>query len=210
VSLPARPGPPANLSHLMQAQDRDRALEQELPAVRTAAIAWRNGLGALLAAVVGFGLIKGRSDISQLAPPWNAVSGGLLLLALACGATAAILLLRAANGVPALQNLRITRPGAAWAHAEAVTSMHALRHGVWWFFGCVASLVVAVAVTWYGPAAANPQLSVMFGDTAACGTIVRVSNEILTIKTSVGQTTVNLAKATAMRIVDSCQTPTGP
>ena len=111
MNLPVRPGPPANVLHLMQAQNRDRALEQELAAVRTAATAWRNGLWALLAAVIGFGLIKGRSDISQLASPWNALSGALLLVSLACGVVASILLLRAAHGVPALQNLRITRPG---------------------------------------------------------------------------------------------------
>jgi hypothetical protein len=172
-----RPGSPASVPNLVQAQDRDRALEQELPAVRTVATAWRNGLGALLAGVVGFGLIKGRSDISQLAWPWSAVSGGLLLVSLACGAAAAMRLLRAAYGVPAMRKLKITRPGATWAHTEAVASMTALRHGVGWFFGCVASLVVAVAFTWYGPAT--------------------------------GQTPVDLKKATAIRIIDSCGTSTG-
>ncbi|MFD5720922.1 hypothetical protein [Streptomyces sp. NPDC127036] len=210
MSLQVQPGPPAKASHLVQAQDRDRALEQELPAVRTAATAWRNGLGALLAAVVGFGLIKGRSDISQLASPWNVVSGGLLLGSLVCGAVAAILLLRAAHGVPALQNLRSTRPGATWAHTEAVSSMHALRCGVWWFFGCVAGLVVAVAVTWYGPAATTAQLSVTVGNTPTCGDVVGLTNDVLTIKTSTGQTTVDLAQATTMRIVDSCETSAGP
>jgi hypothetical protein len=184
-------------------------LEQELSAVRTAATAWRNGLWALLAAVIGFGLIKGRSDISQLASPWNAVSGGLLLVSLACGAAAAILLLRAAHGVPALQNLRSTRPGPTWAHAEAVASMRALRRGVRWFFGCIASLVVAVAVTWYGPTTPKPQLSATVGDTSTCGNVGGLANDILTINTSTGETTVDLRKATAMRIVESCETSAG-
>jgi hypothetical protein len=204
-----RPGSPASVPNLVQAQDRDRALEQELPAVRTVATAWRNGLGALLAGVVGFGLIKGRSDISQLAWPWSAVSGGLLLVSLACGAAAAMRLLRAAYGVPAMRKLKITRPGATWAHTEAVASMTALRHGVGWFFGCVASLVVAVAFTWYGPAAGDPKLSVMVGDRLTCGTVVGLSNGILTINTSTGQTPVDLKKATAIRIIDSCGTSTG-
>ncbi|MBT2440115.1 hypothetical protein J7E93_08295 [Streptomyces sp. ISL-36] len=206
MSLQVRQGPPAKVSDLIQAQERELALEQELPAVRTSATAWRNGLGALLAAVVGFGLIKGRSDISQVASPWNTVAGSLLFVSLACGAVAALLLLRAAHGVPAMRKLRSAEPGPAWAHSEAVASVRALRRGVRYFFGCVACLVVAVAVTWYGPAAVKPQLSVTVGDTSTCGAIVGLANDVLTIKTSTGQTTVNLGKATAIRIVDSCET----
>ncbi|WP_327398223.1 hypothetical protein [Streptomyces phaeochromogenes] len=45
-----------------------RALAQELGRVREVAVAWRIGLGAILAGLVGFGLIKGRSDVGQAAP----------------------------------------------------------------------------------------------------------------------------------------------
>jgi hypothetical protein len=37
-----------------------------LSRMRTDAVVWRNGLGALLAGPVGFSLIKGRSDVSTL------------------------------------------------------------------------------------------------------------------------------------------------
>lgn len=204
MTLPVRSGPPASVSDLIQAQDRDQALEQELSAVRTAATAWRNGLSALLAGIIGFGLIKGRSDISQLRSPWGAFSGGLLLLSLACGAVAALLLLRAAHGVPALTKLKITKPGPTWAHAEAVASLTALRRGVWWFFICVILLVAAVALTWYGPVAGKPQLSVTINKGSACGTVAGVANHILTINTSAGLIPMNLQKVSAIRITTSC------
>ncbi|WP_204286281.1 hypothetical protein [Microbispora amethystogenes] len=185
-------------------------MEQELSAVRSSATAWRNGLGGFLAALVGFGLIKGRSDISQLAAPWNAVSGGWLLVSLACGAAAALLLLRAAHGVPALQNLRLIKPGPIWTHTEAAASMRALRRGIRWFFACVVSLVAAVAFTWYGPTAAKPQLNVTVGDSAICGAVEGLADAHLTMHTSVGQSTVDLRKATALRVVDACEKSPSP
>src|SRR5512142_960470 len=89
---------PATGHDLRAAQQQQRLLKTELPRVREAATAWRNGLGALLAALIGFGLVKGRSDVGQLAPGWAAAVGVVLLLALAAGAIGALLLLRAAHG----------------------------------------------------------------------------------------------------------------
>lgn len=77
-----------------------RALAQELGRVREVAVAWRNGLGAILAGLVGFGLIKGRSDVGQAAPQWAVTAGLLLLAALAAGGFGALSLLRAAHGRP--------------------------------------------------------------------------------------------------------------
>ncbi|MEV6633608.1 hypothetical protein AB0M54_22945 [Actinoplanes sp. NPDC051470] len=69
------PGPgPATLDDLRRVQHRDRLLRTELPRGREAATAWRNGLGALLTALIGFSLIKGRADVGQLAAvgaTWN-------------------------------------------------------------------------------------------------------------------------------------------
>ncbi|MEU9780344.1 hypothetical protein AB0H92_05050 [Streptomyces phaeochromogenes] len=76
------------------------ALAQELGRVREVAVAWRNGLGAILAGLDGFGLIKGRSDVGQAAPQWAVTAGLLLLAALVAGGLGALNLLRAAHGRP--------------------------------------------------------------------------------------------------------------
>src|SRR5258708_14381477 len=93
-------GGPATVADLHAAQERQRLLAAELPRVREAATAWRNGLGGMLAALIGFGLIKGQSDISQLAPSCAAWTGILLLSALIVGAGAARLLIPPAIGPP--------------------------------------------------------------------------------------------------------------
>jgi hypothetical protein len=204
VTLSLRPGRTATPSDLLWAQAQERALEAELPAVRTLAAAWRNGLGALLAAVVGFGLVKGRSDITQLAPPWNAWAGVLLLLSLLCGAVAAFFLLRAATGMPALRATARARPGLTWAHSEALASLTALRRGVFLFFACVSLLVGAVGVTWYGPASDKPRLRVVTDGPPLCGSIVRLSGGVLTLRTSAGDIDVDLRWASGMQIVDRC------
>lgn len=199
-----RPGHPAKPEDLLRAQDRDRLLDRELPAVREAALAWRNGLGALLAALVGFGLIKGRSEVSELASPWDVVSGLVLLAALVSGAVAAVLLLRAAHGSPALQILRNTHPGAMWAHAEAVRAARVLRFGIYWFFGTVTCLILAVAVTWYGPGTSGPELSVTVNGETVCGSVVDVQGGVLELETSTGDRDVRLQQVIDMRAVSSC------
>ncbi|WP_326757572.1 hypothetical protein OHB35_01820 [Streptomyces phaeochromogenes] len=78
-----------------------RALAQELGRVREVAVAWRIGLGAILAGLVDFRLIKGRSDVGQAAPQWAVTAGLLLLAALVAGGLGALSLLCAAHGRPA-------------------------------------------------------------------------------------------------------------
>lgn len=78
-----------------------RALAQELGRVREVAVAWRNGLAAILAGLVGFGLIKERRDVGQAAPQWAVTAGLLLLAALVAGGLGALSLLCAAHGRPA-------------------------------------------------------------------------------------------------------------
>ncbi|WP_234584556.1 hypothetical protein, partial [Micromonospora sp. MH99] len=84
-----RPGPPATVADLHRAQQLAGLLRGELERVRAAAVAWRNGLGGLLVALVGFSLIRGRTDVTTLAAGWGALVGILLLAALAAGVAGA-------------------------------------------------------------------------------------------------------------------------
>src|SRR5512144_240910 len=83
------------------ARAQRRLPTDELPRVRAMALAWRNGLGALLAGLIGFGLVKGRTDVGELASPYGPLVGALLVLSLVAGSIAVVLLLRAAHGRPA-------------------------------------------------------------------------------------------------------------
>ena len=119
MSYRLEPGSRAKSADLRAAREYYRLLSAELTRVRQAATAWRNGLGGLLAALVGFSLIKGRSDISQLAKPWAVGVGIMLLAALITGAAGALLLIRAANGRPSVTSARELMPGS-----PRITSRH--------------------------------------------------------------------------------------
>ncbi|MEU1890397.1 hypothetical protein [Streptomyces pristinaespiralis] len=199
-----RPGPPATPEDLRRAEERDELVRSELPRIRSAALAWRNGLGALLAGLVGFGLLKGRSDVGQLAEGWSAAVGATLLAALLCGACGAALLLRAAHGRFGIVPLRDLPPAAVRAHTEALNSVVALRRGVVATSACAALLVAAVATTWYGPPRDEPALRVEYSGTTACGKVVRIAGGTLVIKTDSGEVPVPLRLLVAAKPVASC------
>lgn len=203
VRLSAGPAK-ATESDLRSVQHRDRLLRDELPRVRAAATAWRNGLGALLVGLIGFGLIKGRSDVGQLAPSWAVVVGVVLLAALLVGTVGAVLLLRAAHGSPFATPARQLLSPRVADHAESVTSARALLSGMIATLVCVLLLVVAVGATWYGPEKSKPSVQVTTGAGTWCGAVVRLTHGTLALKTNAGEVSVDLSTALTLRAVDSC------
>ncbi|MEU4591397.1 hypothetical protein [Micromonospora aurantiaca (nom. illeg.)] len=207
MTLTIEAGPPAEPADRHAARNLRALLADELTRVRAGALAWRNGLGALLAGLIGFGLIKGRTDVSQLAPRHAALVGALLLTALMVGGAGAALVMRAAHGRPGPTTLRATS-GAntlAVAHdAEVVASMRALRRGVVAAFACAALLAAAVGVTWYGPEKRQLIEVQLTTGVRHCGQIVSLAQNLLNLKTSRGQVAVDLAQANGMAVVESC------
>lgn len=172
-----QPGPPSSPEDALIAREYRRLLRDELPRVRAAAVAWRNGLAGLLAAIAGFSLIRGRSDISQLARPWDVVVGLLLLGALITGGGAALLLLRAANGPPRMTSVAQLRPVGMADHLEARAAVRALRRGIATSFGCAALLAAAVGITWYGPANNETRPQAVAPVAAGCGLAAHCGTE---------------------------------
>lgn len=201
------PGPQADVADLRAARERGRLLAAELPRVREAAAAWRNGLGGLLAALVGFSLIKGRSDVSQLARSWAAWVGILLLAALIAGAAGAMLLIRAASGRPSVMPVHELLSRNAADHIEAVTAAAALRRGIALTLICAALLVAAVGATWYGPQRNGPVLQVTTPSGTFCGPAVALSDGNLTLRTAGGQVVVDLEEAAAIQAAAHCPKP---
>jgi len=199
------PGPErATERDLRAVQQRDRLLRQELPRVREAAAAWRNGLGALLIALIGFGLLKGRSDVGQLVPAWARVVGVILLAALSVGAAGALWLLRAAHGRPSVTATRdLLNPRVA-DHIEASTSAEALRRGIVATLCCIFLLVAAVGATWYGPEKSKPAVQVTIPGATVCGSVVRLAHGVLVLKTKAGEVATDLSAALTLQAVDSC------
>jgi hypothetical protein len=198
------PGAPARPSDADSARALRRLLRDELPRVRAAAAAWRNGLAGLLAVLAGFGLIRGRNDVGQVARPWDGIVGGLLILALAAGAAAAVWMLRAANGPPRMTPVSRALPAAAADHVEARSAVQALRRGIAAALCCAGLLAAAVGTTWYGPARDEPQLELTAPDTVACGAVIRVESGTIVLDTASGEIAVPLATVRSLRPVASC------
>ncbi|MFF7353986.1 MULTISPECIES: hypothetical protein [Streptomyces] len=205
VSRPLSPDPtPATPADLRRAQERDRLLRTELPRVRAAATAWRNGLGGLLAALVGFSLVRGRSDIGQLAEHWAVAVGFLLLAALVVGTSGALMLLRAAHGRPAVTAAEDLLPSPVGDHVEALDCAKALRRGIALTLACALLLLSAVATTWYGPERADPMTQVTTPSGTFCGSTVRVGHGTLVLRTAAGEVTVDLARVSALSAATAC------
>lgn len=62
-------GPPAQPADRARAKALQDLQADELDRIRAGAVAWRNGLGALLASLLGFSLVKGREDVTSYARP---------------------------------------------------------------------------------------------------------------------------------------------
>jgi hypothetical protein len=211
MNLRVSAGPPATPQDRRAARATVNLLSGELARIRATATAWRNGLGALMAGLVGFGLVRGRQDVGLLAPPYDAVAGALLLGALLSGAAGASWLLRAAHGRPAAVAVRevISRgdadPLLRGELAESGASARAMRHGVWATFACAALLCAAVATTWYGPARQHPQLEVKTSTGVTwCGDIVELAWPRLTLRTRHGVITLDLRSAAGLAAVTEC------
>ena len=209
MTIRLQPGPPAEPKDRATAVEQHRVVAEELPRVRAAALAWRNGVAGLLAGLLGFSLIRGRNDVTALQQPYGALVGVLLLLALVSGGVAAFLLLRAAHGRPASVALR-RGDGAGSTligldHAETLAAVRALRTGLALALVAAGLLCAAVATTWYGPVASTtPRLDVLLPGGAVCGTVVEMSEGTLTLDTEHGRVAVPLRKALALRPVASC------
>jgi hypothetical protein len=209
MSIRIEPGPPAEPRDRASAIEHHKVVAEELPRVRAAALAWRNGVAGLLAGLLGFSLIRGRSDVTALAQPYAAIVGVLLLLALILGGVAAFLLLRAAHGRPAAVALRHSDDGGSTMigldHAETLAAVRALRAGLTLALVAATLLCAAVATTWYGPVtSSDPRLDVLLPGGAVCGTVVEVSHGSVTLDSEHGRVHVPLDRALSLRPVTKC------
>lgn len=151
---------------LAEVQQRRALLHGELVRVREAALAWRNGAAAGVAGIMSFGLIRGRTDVASLSWQYSILAGVLLLLALAAGVSSAYLFLRAAHGE--LIEVPVSSSGLLWERGESKASIRAVRRGRMILVLAICFLVAGVAVTWYAPTPAAPNIQVTTDSGTLC------------------------------------------
>ncbi|WP_445528865.1 hypothetical protein [Streptomyces cyslabdanicus] len=198
------PGRSADRSDAAAAQEHHQALRNELPRVREAARSWRNGLAGLLLSLVGFGLIRGPSEVDKVEAPWHIVIGCLLLASLLAGAFGAYRLLGAHNGRPRATPVNLDVSAVTQDHLLALTALRDLRQGIVATLLCTALLVAAVGTTWYGPEKSTPKLRVRTTGTTLCGESATVDGGRLRLKSKAGQISLVLSTVLTVETVDAC------
>ncbi|MFI9729500.1 hypothetical protein [Streptomyces sp. NPDC052092] len=205
MSASLRPGRPVDSSDAARAREHHQALRNELPRVREAAHSWRIGLGGLLLALVGFGLVRGPSEVDKVEAPWHIVIGCLLLASLLAGAYGAHRLLSAHNGRPRATPVDLNASTAAQDHVLALTALRDLRQGIAATLLCTGLLVAAVGTTWYGPEKSKPGLLVRTaGGAVLCGDAATANSSRLVIKTKAGRVGVPLRDVLVVETVEKC------
>lgn len=172
--------------------------------VRATAERWARGLGAVLAALVGFSLLKGRSDVGQLASSWAALVGITLLLSVVTGAVAVFALL-SCQGSPWF---RWTMPILPEAERDVLPELRQagrmLGVGVCCAFVSLGLLLGAVGTTWYGPARDEAMLIVYQGSASWCGEPGPIKDGAFTLKTSAGPVRIEVSQLSSIMTAAQC------
>ncbi len=206
VTVRIRPGPASTAS----SRDRTRQLQElrrtELTRVRTAAENWRNGLAALLALITTVSVVKGRAAIDQLPFRAQVAVGVALLAAVICAAAGAYLAMRAAYGMPTIQQLSgSTEELVDFERASAVKAMGELRWAVRLTFATLALLVTAIGVTWYVPPSPPAMVQIVTRDGASvCGTLQHASATDISVEHGGQVSGVPTSALGMLRVVRGC------
>ncbi|MEV3856590.1 hypothetical protein AB0J38_19965 [Streptomyces sp. NPDC050095] len=138
----------------------------QLTAARRQAEGWRNGLAGLTGLVGAVFVIKGRESVAGLPPGWRWCTAALLVGAFALLLGGALSAVRAAHGRPGAQ-VWLTGDRLFAAVLDEVEGTHAaLATARRLSVAGLCAVVVAVAVTWVGPAEAEKAPGGTKGDTA--------------------------------------------
>ncbi|WP_134765093.1 hypothetical protein [Nocardioides sp. 1609] len=189
--------PPTAIEIQEAARARADRQSHELIVTRERAANWSKGIGALLVAALAFSLIKGRDDLTEVDPKWAGAVGVALVLAAALATVAAYSLFRASYGP--LEPLKDVTD-----HAEAVSTMTALKTGLGFAVAAFVLLLVAVGATWYGPDADGPRIKVTGKDIDWCGVPQTTSSGVLKLKVDGQPVNIDLSDVDRIEAVDSC------
>lgn len=186
----------------------------QLGIARKQADTWRAGLATLTTLLTGVLIVKGRSDTSALAMPYQILVAILLAASLALLLTATMWLSRALAGPPG-ERILLTGEGLEdWTAGEVRKIAKALS----WTPGMAAASVIlvaaAVGVTWFAPAVqqpVNPLVRVTGANGPSCGALVGETRQevILTAPSGGTPTAIPITSVLAMAPVSTCSLRVG-
>lgn len=212
-----RPRLPAAAPTREDLAERDRfdaLVTASLPAVRSSAETWRNGLAAFITLVTTGVMIKGRDTTADMTTGWRVA----ITVLVATGVLAAVgglwcALVAQAGGRPRTVTLRglHSRHGSVRAY-EVVTARKAaawLQFARYFVGAAILALLTGITLTWWAPKApARPPayIQVTEGTRTTCGELssgdggqleIRVRNRSRPV-------TIPLSKAADVEVIASC------
>ncbi|MEH1016351.1 hypothetical protein V6U90_25005 [Micromonospora sp. CPCC 206060] len=187
----------------------------QLDSLRRQAEGWRTGLAGLTALLGAVLIVKGRSDISNLAPGVRYPVVVLLAVAFILLVTASLLALRAASGWPDDEIYLTGESLRAWHAEESDRIRTGIRRAARLMVAGLVVLAVAVGLTWLGPGESRaPLVSVETAAGPVCGELVGVRDGHLIVgpvKEAAGAQPdrpvprlISLPQVTRLTVVKSC------
>lgn len=159
------------------------AVGDQLKSTRATAESWQKGLAGLLGVVTSILLLKGPDSIDKIDHSWAVGAAVLLGIAAVFGVISAWLLLDAAYGQPAAQDLTKIRQQSlyVWRYQRAVKAAKELRWGQIALLVSVALVGVTVVGTWFAPSPDSKPAYQVTDASGNCGQLSKATNGQLKI-----------------------------
>jgi hypothetical protein len=182
----------------------------QLEAARRQAESWRTGLTGVTALLGAILVVKGRDNVSTLAPPYPLLILLCFLAALVALVVATLAALRAASGVPGDECLLTAEDLEAWSKAETAEVYRWITIARRLTVGGLCLIAIGASVAWLAPAnpADPPLVRVDSPVGPICGRMTQLGDGIVRIEVIRGRSrtihVLPLDSAVTLDVVPAC------
>ena len=205
---PVKLGPPAEPPSVpgeRASREVAEAARDQLKSTRATADSWQKGLAGLLGVITSILILKGSGAVDEWAT-WFAVLMAVLLgFAAIFGGLAAYMILDAAYGQPAAQDLEDIRRKSlyVWRYEQAAAAANKLRSGQILLILSVAIVGAVTVWSWFAPDAPSTPAFQISDDQGNCGQLGKADNGRLKI-TQDDDAVVVVQDVTKLTVVRTC------
>ncbi|WP_328375758.1 hypothetical protein [Micromonospora zamorensis] len=182
----------------------------QLEAARRQADSWRTGLTGITALLSAVLVVKGRDNVSTLAPPYPLLVLLCFLAALSVLVVATLAALRASSGVPGDECLLTAEDLEAWSKAETAEVYSWITVARRLTVSGLCLIAAGAAVAWLAPAhlADPPLVRIELPGGPICGRMTQLGDRIVRIEATHGRSrtihALPLDSAVTLDVVGAC------
>ncbi|MEV4636608.1 hypothetical protein AB0J80_04565 [Actinoplanes sp. NPDC049548] len=180
----------------------------DITRLRDSAERWRNGIAMITGILSAVLVFKGPDPVAGLATPLRVLLFAVVVLAIAAGMTGCFFAIRAAAGLPVVQQRRTTIDALATdQRARREATVRHLHRAIGLSAVMIALLVVSVGLAWFlpRPPAKAPMARMELVDgRVLCGPLVRLDADEVAITVFGEAVVVKRAQVNALSESQSC------